>query len=472
MNKRVAIIGGGLAGLAAAVRLCEADYEVILIETRKKLGGRATSFVDPRNGEVLDNCQHVLMGCCTNLIDFYDRLGVLDAIEWHKTLYWAREHGEYDTMAAGWLPAPLHFAGSFRKMRLFDRAEKRAIARAMWRMTRMGVKGRVQWASRPFSEFLAETGQPARVTRCFWNAIIVSACNLPVQRVCAAHAIQVFQEGFLANKWSYTMGLASVPLWALYDPACDFIEQCGGRVLLGVSARDIAYNGKRVTGVVTDEGKFDAAAVIAAVPPDRLEKLVTPTMRKADARLAGLADITFSPILGVHLRFEQPVMPVQMPHLVLPDHGVQWLFNKGVDDRGTQHLHAVISAADDWVELSEAEIISRVMHDLYRVFPKASGIEPMYGRVVKEKRATFAAVPGVDDIRPRVAPGTVGLGGGGISNLYLAGDWCSTGWPATMEGAVRSGYAAAAAVGAGNGVHGIVEDVPPGALAAMLGLRC
>lgn len=471
MNRKVIIIGGGLAGLSAGVLLSEAGHEVVLIETRKKLGGRATSFIDPRTGAVLDNCQHVLMGCCTALMDFYDRIGVLDAIEWHKTIYWARGDGSFDTMAAGWLPAPLHFAGSFRKMRLFGGGEKRAIARAMWRMIRMGFAGRVQWADRAFSEFLEETNQPRAVVERFWDTVIISACNMPVDRVCAAHGIQVFQEGFLADKWSYTVGLARVPLWELYNPAREVIEQAGGKVLLGVSARDIAYDGRRVTGVVTDEGLFEGSAVVAAVPPDRLDKLVTATMRDADARLGRLGEFSFSPILGVHLQFEQQVMPEELPHVALPGRSIHWLFNKGTDADGVQHLHAVISAADAWMGLKEGEIVERVLGDVYYALPRSRGMRPIAARAVKEKRATFAAVRGVDAIRPRSAPGTVGLGGGGISNLYLAGDWCDNGWPATMEGAVRSGYAAAAAVAGEEGVEVKVEDVPPSRLAGLLGMR-
>jgi squalene-associated FAD-dependent desaturase len=469
VNKRVAIVGGGLAGLAAAVRLCEAEHEVVLIETRKKLGGRATSFHDPRSHEVLDNCQHVLMGCCTNLMDFYDRIGVLDAIEWHRTLYWSRgDQGERDIMAARWLPAPLHFFSSFRAMKLFDRAEKRAIARAMWRMIRLGRGGRMAWQDRSFEAFLDSCQQPQRVKRAFWNAIVVSACNVPIGRANAAHALQVFQDGFLANKWSYTMGLSRVPLWELYDPAVEFIERKGGRIMLGTSAKDLAYDGKRLTGVVTDEGVIPAAAVIAALPPDRLDKIITHTVRGADTRLGKLDAFSFSPILGVHLQFDQTIMDV--PHIVLPEHEVHWLFNKGTDADGHQHLHAVISAADEWMALSESEIVQRVLVDLVRAFPNARGLEPTYSRAVKEKRATFAALPGVDTIRPGALPSTIGLGGGGISNLFLAGDWCDTGWPATMEGAVRSGYAAAAAI-AEPDYNGLVEDVPPGSLASMLGLR-
>lgn len=464
--KRVAIIGGGLAGLSAAIRLTEAGCDVTVIETRRKLGGRATSFVDPRTGETLDNCQHVLMGCCTNLIDLYERLGVLDAIDWHPTLYWDRGNGEVDEMGAGILPAPLHFAGAFQRMRLFTLAEKRAIGRAMWRMIRLGPQGRLVWRDRTFAAFLRELRQPEPVIRRFWNTVIISACNLPVDRVSAAAALHVFQEGFLANKWSYTMGLAKVPLMALYDPAVEQIESRGGRVLIGTSARSINYDGARVTEIVTENDVIPASAVISAVPFDRLAKLTSDSMRRADARLRDLDAIDVSPILGVHLRFDRAIM--NLPHLILPDHGVQWLFNKGIGENGSQHLHAVISGADEWMPLREEEIIARVVADVHRALPGAKGLQPIQARSVKEKRATFAVTPGVEQVRPSAAPGTIGLGGGGIPNLFLAGDWIDTGWPATMEGAVRSGYAAAAAI---TGEGGVVADVPPGPLAALLGLR-
>ena len=177
-------------------------------------------------------------------------------------------------------------------------------------------------------------------------------------------------------------------------------------------------------------------------------------------------DITtcyYGPILGVHLKFDQPVM--ELPHLVLAGMDVHWLFNKGLDERGRQYVHAVISAADDWMALDQAEIVERVLRDLHRALPRAKGIEPVHTRSIKEKRATFAALPGVEALRPPAAPSLAA--GPAIENLFLAGDWCDTGWPATMEGAVRSGYAAAMAyTGEGN----LVEDVPAAPLARMLGL--
>ncbi|MHC4100681.1 MAG: hydroxysqualene dehydroxylase HpnE [Planctomycetota bacterium] len=468
-DKPVAVVGGGLAGLATAVRLADAGYRPTVIESRKMLGGRATSLVDPRTDQLLDNCQHVLLGCCTNLIDFYDRLGVLDDIEWHRTLYWTRARGEIDELKAGRLPAPFHLARSFMKMRLFDRRERRHVARAMWRIIRMGTSDRHRWADRTFAEFLDACGQPRSVVDRFWNVIITSACNLDVQRVGAAYALQVFKEGFLDNHWSYTMGLARVPLVTLYDTAGEVIEAAGGAIALGTSARAIAYNGRRVTGVVSANGFIEAAAVVSAVPFDRLHRLVSPTLQKADARLRSLDRIEVSPILGAHLWFDQPVM--DLPHLVLADHDVQWLFNKGLDEQGRQHVHAVISAADEWMPLAEDEILRRVLHDVHEAVPGAIGLEPVQARCIKEKRATFAAVPGLDTHRPSARPHHAR--GPGVDNLYLAGDWCDTGWPATMEGAVRSGYAAAAALGADDGVEmpGVVEDVPPGAVARWLTKR-
>ncbi|UCD75196.1 MAG: FAD-dependent oxidoreductase [Phycisphaerales bacterium] len=466
MKRRVAIIGGGPAGIAAAIRLAEAGWQPVLIEARKRLGGRASSIHDSRTGLLLDNCQHVLLGCCTNLLDFYSRLRVIDLIRWHRKLHWTKGHGLIDTLKAGLTPAPLHLARSLRRMQMFSAEEKRDIKAAMKRMVRMGAKGRIAWTGRTFAEFLEDCGQKESAAYDFWSTVIVSTCNLSVERVSAATAIQVFQDGFLGNRWSYTLGTPTVPLVELYDSAADTIEAAGGEVQLGATARSIGYDGNRVTGVVTSNGLVEAARVIAAVPPDRLSGLISNAMHRADTRLRELDRISFSPILGVHLLFDQKVM--ELPHLAIVDRPLHWLFNKGVGAYGRQHLSAVISAADEWMHLEEIEIIRRVIDDVHYVLPGARGIDPIEARAVKERHATFAPTPGVDEFRPSAKPGTIGLGGGGIHNLYLAGDWCDTGWPATMESAVRSGYAAAAAI---TGTGGVVEDIPPGWLARRLGLK-
>lgn len=464
LPRSVVVIGGGIAGLACALRLAEAGIGVTVVETRRKLGGRATSFVDPRTGEVLDNCQHVLMGCCTNLLDFYARLGVTDAIEWHRTIHWANPPGEPSRMRAGWLPAPLHFTGSFLALGTLDWRSKRGVARAMWRMIRMGATGRAAWEGRTFAAFLKETAQTTLACERFWSPVVVSACNLDVDAVSAAAAMQVFQEGFLASARAADMGLSRVPLVQLYDPAEEVLRRAGGRILLGVSARAIAFDGTRATGVVTDEGAVDADAVVSAVPPERLARLASETLRRADGRLERLEEIGVSPILGVHLRFAERVM--DLPHLVLPGRATQWVFNKGMAADGAQHLHAVVSGADEWMEWTEEEIARRVLEDLRWALPAARGVEPISVRSVKEKRATLAVRPGVERLRPPAA--ATGFDRhGGVRNLYLAGDWTRTGWPATMEGAVRSGYAAAGAV---LGDRLVVPDARAGRMARWLGV--
>ena len=343
VKRRVAIIGGGPAGVAAALRLAEAGWQPVLIEARKRLGGRASSFPDPRTGLMLDNCQHVLLGCCTNLLDFYSRLGVIDLIRWHRKIHWTKGHGLIDTLKSGLMPAPLHLARSLKRMQMFDSEEKRDIKTVMKRMVRMGAKGRFEWSGRTFAEFLDDCGKKDSAAYDFWNTIIVSTCNLNVEQVSAATAIQIFQDGFLGNRWSYTLGTPTVPLVELYDSAPDIIQAAGGEVHLGATATAISYDGNRVTGVVTSQGLVEAARVIAAVPPDRLVKIVSNAMRTADTRLRDLEQITFSPILGVHLLFDQEVM--ELPHLAIVDRPLHWLFNKGVGKDGRQHLCAVITSS-------------------------------------------------------------------------------------------------------------------------------
>lgn len=436
----VAVLGGGLAGLAAALRLGESGHRVTLIETRKRLGGRATSFIDPKTGEQLDNCQHVLLRCCTHLIDFYKRLGVADKISWHEVLHFFDKQGHHDIMRGGMLPAPLHFTGSFGKFKTLNLADKRAIARAMWAMLRMGRDGRVAMDDVTFEDWLKRMKQTRRSIDRFWSVVIISACNLDVDQVSARYAMQVFQDAFLAHRDAYAMGVAEVPLKELYDPAFAKIEQRGGRVMLGLSVQQLHYDpqARRITGaVLNNDQTLHADAYVSALPFDRLAKVVDDRARADDARLAMLEQFGVSPILGVHLWFDRQIMEV--PHMILVDSPLQWVFGKSHDAAdGVQHLHAVISAADAWVDTPADEIAQMALQELQAYLPRAAEANIVHHRIIKEKRATFRAEAGCTAYRPAVR--------GAIGNLMLSGDWCDTGWPATMESAVRSGYAAAAAI--------------------------
>ena len=462
---RVVIVGGGLAGLAAAVRLAERHVKVTLLETRQRTGGRATGFTDPDTGEELDNCQHVLLRACTNLIDFYQRLDVDDAIQWHETLRFATldEEGEprVDTLTGDDLPAPFHLAASLMKMRMFSMKEKWAIVRGMVSVMQVSRDGRRLIADESFERWLRDHRQPERVVRLFWSPVVVSGCNETIDRVAANYAVQVLQEGLLHNEEAFQVGLSDVPLAELYEPATEVIERVGGEVRLGAGVAAIESSGGRVTGVRLRSGGAESSggdgdlitgdAYILACPPDRLDPMLSDDLRRADPRLAHLNDLDTTPIIGVHLfvrhRDNSPVM--HEPHLVLPEgQALQWLFNKGrtsCDGGGgngggeqeCQHLHGVISAAHEHIKDTEQSLLERAMADVRRYVPGGSDAELVRGRVIKERKATFSARPGVDRLRPPTQ--------GKVENLLLAGDWTATGWPATMEGAVRSGYRAAQA---------------------------
>jgi len=459
--RTVAIVGGGVAGIAAAVRAADAGWKPILIETRTKLGGRATSFEDVRSGVELDNCQHVVMGCCTNILELYERLGVLGELDWHETLWFSRGNGGRDALSiAPMLPAPLHYAPSFLRMRMFSFGEKLAIARAFLAILRMGPRGRLRWQGRAFGEFLVTMRQPRRVVELFWDPVVVSACNLPSETCEAMHALKVFDEGMLAHRFAGAVGVSRVPLARLYDGAEAILRGASGELRLRTSARALAFDGSRVTGVVCDEGVVAAQAVISAVPPDRLARLCSETLRGHDMRLARLEEIAFSPILGVHLAMRRRVLDV--PNLALPGRAVHWLFaHDAPRDLGfVQRIEAVVSAADGWIGLHEDELAAKVLAEIQWAIPGVTKEDVVWSRPVLEKRATFASSPGVDAIRPRVAVHAGDLKGG-VANLFIAGEWTDTGWPSTMEGAARSGFAAAAACCGGRGVEG---DLPPAML--------
>jgi hypothetical protein len=285
--------------------------------------------------------------------------------------------------------------------------------------------------------------------------VVVSACNIDVDRVAASSALQVFQEGFLVSARASRVALAAVPLVDLYDPAERVIASVGGEVRLGASVSCVE---ERCVFLASGE-TIDAQRVVLAVPPERAAALASESLSARDSRFGAIRSVTHSPILGVHIILDREVMT--QPHAVLVSRGTQWVFNKGATHESGQRLHAVISAADDWVDLDEVAIVKRVMGDVAACFPKARDASVVHARAVKEKRATFAATPEFEQSRPKVISEE--------SSLVLAGDYTDTGWPATMEGAVRSGNLAAASILGKPRSWAIAEPEPPSWLATAIG---
>jgi zeta-carotene desaturase len=411
---KVLIAGGGLAGLSAAAALGGAGYEVDLFESRPFLGGRATSYTLPgpeAEAETVDNCQHVLLRCCGNLLNFYTRLGVRDRIKFHREFYFLEPGGRLSVLRRGRFPAPFHFTGSFLRMKCLDWHDKLGIAKALLALRRERTRRKDLDRISMLDWLLQKRQTPHAIDR-FWRQILVSAINEDLERMAAIHGFQVFWQGFLASADAYEMGIPAIPLGQLYST--DAWSKLGNvKIHFRSPVEQIAADGFVVSGE-----RRTADHYICALPFERLEAV-------------GLAapKLEHSPITGVHLWFDREV--TTLPHATLLDRTMQWMFNKD----GGRYLQLVVSASRDLTPLSRTEIIDIAIGDLRLYFPRVRDAKLVKAQVIKEQRATFSPAPETEQLRPTADTP--------IANLFLAGDWTRTGWPATMEGAVRSGYIAA-----------------------------
>jgi squalene-associated FAD-dependent desaturase len=472
--KSVIVIGGGLAGLAAGVALAESGWRVRLFEQRPFLGGRATSYVLP-DGEHVDNCQHVTLGCCTNLDDFYSRVGAGGKIKFFDRLLFLDPQGREGEMQAGLLPAPFHMTESFARFAPLALLDKLSIARAMLDILR--TQGQTadlrEEGGISMLEWLRRRGQTKRAIERFWRVVLVSALDEELDRTDARFGVDVFWKAFLSNGTGYRMGVPAVPLANLYDGCKSEIERRGGEVILRAPVRGLKMESGEIAGVRFDEGREETAdAYVFAVPHTTLAELLPESVKQSDTSLANLDKIKVSPIIGVHFWFDRTVM--REPFVTLMDTTTQWIFNKTAlyaDSNGArqpaasaqsgQYLQLVISASYDLLQKPRQEIIDLCLAEVRQALPAARDAQLVKATVIKEAAATFSPEPGVDRWRPKQQ--TV------IPRLFLAGDWTATGWPATMEGAVRSGYLAAEALlrADGNPRKFLQPDLAPDGFIAM-----
>jgi squalene-associated FAD-dependent desaturase len=461
------VIGGGLAGLSSGVALADSGFRVRLLEQRPHLGGRAASYVLP-GGEHVDNCQHVTLGCCTNLADFYARAGAADKIRFFDRLYFAAPDGKRGSMRAGALPAPLHMAVSFALFPLLGWADKRAIAAALLAIARAGGRpADVSSSGNGLSmlAWLQRHRQTDHAIRRFWEVILVSALDEELDKIDAQYGIDVFWKAFLSTRGGYRIGIPRVPLGDLYDGCKEAITKRGGEVILRAGVRGFLVAGGAVQGVQREDGSVETADYyLSAVPQDVLPELLPPEIIECEPAFANLKNLRASPITGVHLWFDRPVM--SEPFLTLVDATTQWVFNKtqlyreGGENSG-QYLQLVISASYVLTNRSRQEIIALCLEELRGVLPATRDATLVKGTVVKEMTATFSPAPGSEQWRPaQKSP---------LAKLFLAGDWTATGWPSTMEGAVRSGYLAAEAIlaDAGTPQKFLQPDLKPEGLARL-----
>lgn len=431
---RVAIIGGGLAGLAAATELCS-RANVTLFEARNKPGGRAGAFVDAESGATLDLCQHVAMGCCTHFLAMLDRWGIRGEFQQVRVLHFLGPGNELCRFEGSrWLPAPLHLFAAFARLRYLTWHERFQIGRNLlqlwWTNSATVSRGTI-------GEWLASHDASERVQELFWQPVIESALSENLAQASFAAARKVFVEGFLTQRRGYELWIPRRPLTEiLQERVLPWLLNHGVNLSMGTTVTEVMRDTSPGFSLRANRVRIAFDQMIVAVPWTRVESLLSEPLRAELPQLAKLRELPAAPIVSVHLWYDRPLSA--LPHVVLPGRVSQWLFTAShsykqgkAKEYGYQ---VVISAAYVLLEQSREQILRTVTDELEQAFPQANATL-LRSRVIIEPRAVFAPRPEWETQRlPQQT---------NIPGLMLAGDWTATGWPATMEGAIRSGELAA-----------------------------
>lgn len=438
LHRDVIVAGAGAAGLSAAVALAQAGARVTLLERRPYIGGRAYSYEHPALEETIDS-QHVVVGCCTNLLDLVRLAGTADTIRWYDELVFLEPNGNRSLLRPGSLPAPMHQTMSFLRAPMLGLKDKAAIAGGLMRFLRSYPNDDAE----SFSSWLKRTGQTERAIRHFWEPVVVGALNDTFDRCSVKYAGKVFHESFLRSPEAGRLGIPAAPLSEFFTPIAKLAEKQGVDVRLksGIEALERTNDGRWAVRCGAD--LYITDSVVLATDFKQTRTLLTslnPSDEERERLHNGFDQFVPSPITTIHLWYDRDV--TGLDHAILLDTRIQWVFIKSrirrwSADRGS-YLELVISASWPELELGREEILSSALAEFETFFPAAREAKLLKSGVLKEARATFSVTPGLDRYRPQQTTPWPGL--------YLAGDWTATEWPSTMEGAVRSGRLAAGAV--------------------------
>ncbi|MBV9100794.1 MAG: FAD-dependent oxidoreductase [Candidatus Dormibacteraeota bacterium] len=421
--QRVAVVGAGLAGLSAALELKRAGAHVEVFERMRMPGGKATSFIV--DGVEVDNGQHVTLACCTDLTAFIDTLGMSHTVRMQprfEVTVLARGHAPSRLRAAR-LPAPLHLMPSFLRYPHLTLRDKLRVSRAL-------VAARRDRAPQgDMATWLAKHGQSAAARTAFWDPFLVPALNAPLDESSAVDGLFVIRTAFVSDRRAARIGYTTVPLVRIAEAAAARVDA----LHLRTAVIDVEHDGRRASALRTEsQARPDFDAYVLALPPQRLRALDAAQPQRPFG-IDGLDAFRTQPIVDVHLWY-----PVARGRVLgaagfaaLLGSPVQWVFEKAPG-----YLCCSLSAAGDAVRLPESELVARCHAELAAVLPALQTVEPKRGAATRDPDATFVPAPGLRRPGPRTA----------LGNVVIAGAWTDTGWPATMESAVRSGRAAARAV--------------------------
>ena len=446
-QKSIVVVGGGLAGTAAALALARQGVSVRLLESRRRLGGRTGSF-SPATAvgiqleeEAVDYCQHVGMGCCTNLRQLIQWLGQQDAWREYRDLHFYSSTGRYQHLRAlPWLPAPLHLLGWLVAWPNLSWRDRLLIARGMLAIRQLSRDDALE--ALPALTWLQGLHQTPRAVENFWSTIVVSALGEELANVSAAAVCQVLQDGFLNHRQAFHVLVPQRPLDTLFNiEARQRLEQLGVVVQFGAEVQQL----RRAAGHVqieTRESKFAADGVVLAVPWHRLSKLAAASDVDGLSPVAERAQrLASSPITGIHTLWDRPWL--EHPHAAIVGRLCQWVFaapqdaliNEPPAERGSFYYQIVISASRQLPAGDRQATAALIRNDLAAIFPKSRDANLLRFKVVTDPQAVFSVAP--KSLEYRATTRAVG------SDIVLAGDWTRSGWPATMEGAILSGFIAA-----------------------------
>jgi squalene-associated FAD-dependent desaturase len=435
---RVLIIGGGFAGLSAGVALAEAGHQVELLERRAFLGGRAYSFLDQASGDVVDNGQHLLMGCYRETFKFLRKLGTVDRLRFQaqaRVDFLDSQIGQA-TLLCPSLPAPLHLLAGLLRLRGLSLADKFGALRIGGALRAKNGAIQEKFGNLTVDEWLTSCGQSDVMKERFWHPFAIATLNEDTRVANAALLVRVLQEAFGGSKQDSTMVTAGVGLSELYtDQARAFIEARGGRVQLRAPVAGLLIENSRCNGARLVDGKIiKADHIISALPYFALKPLLPAEAFNKEPYFARWQTIGSSPIVSINLWFDRPITELGFAGLLGTK--LQWMFNKDVifarSPRDRQLLSFVISAAHKFSALSKERIIEMAIEDVNRLLPASAAAKVLRALVIKEQHATFSASVAAERMRPDAKTP--------VENFYLAGDWTNTGLPATIEGAVLSGH--------------------------------
>jgi squalene-associated FAD-dependent desaturase len=459
---KAVVVGGGLAGITAAIALGQAGADVTLLEAKPRLGGATMSFT--RDGLVVDTGQHVFLRCCTAYRGLLDRLGMTA----HAPL-----QPRFDVtvltpdrrarLRRSRLPRPLHMLPALLGYPLLSFPERTRLARAALAFRRLDPADPATDELR-LGDWLEAHGQDERTRRALWDLFSVSSLNVPGDDASLALAAVVVQTGLLGDAGAADVGVPALSLGELHGAAAArLLGKLGATVRLNTKVAAIEVKGPSEFLVRLsrsgDEGAEEILAdvVVLAVPHEAAAKLIPAGALPAET-VDGWAGLGAAPIVNVHVIYDRKVMDV--PFAAAVDSPVQWVFDRtrisGMHARGDdgQYLAISLSAADPYVDVPAAELREEFVPALAELFPAAREARVTEFFVTRERRATFRQVPGTARLRPKAATA--------VDGLVLAGSWTDTGWPDTMEGAVRSGLNAVLALrpqGTNRHVSEIVENV-------------